>query len=314
MLPLQCQNLLFILVHLNIQTLKLAPILAQYLYANKRLDLPGIGSFSLDAITASDPESNKQTAPEGIHFESNPSTRESPDLVAFISAQTGKMKALAAADLSSHLELVQQFLNIGKPFLLEGIGSLAKIRQGEFSFSGAGIPTDKLKDNAAKEAVMTSATEESFSSYDSDATRRTIKLDWRKPMLVGLAVLGTGLAIWGGYTVYKRSQSNTKIASASTPSPTATTLVQDTLAVQNEEPVANTAITASSNYKFVLETANKNRAFVRYERLKNFQWNVQMETKDSVKYKLFLLLPAIDTNWVLDSLTALNGRRVYIER
>ena len=34
-------------------------------------------------------------------------------------AQTGKIKALASADLESYLELAQQFLNIGKPYLLE---------------------------------------------------------------------------------------------------------------------------------------------------------------------------------------------------
>jgi hypothetical protein len=291
--------------------LKLAPLLAQYLYANKRLDLPGIGSFSLDTSIPLEPEPGKQPG-ESIHFQSNPSAKESPDLIAFISAQTGKMRALAAADFNSHLELVQEFLNIGKPFLLEGIGSLAKGRAGVYSFSSTTIPVDKIKDHTTKETVMTSATEESFSSYET-SNKSLFKLDWRKPALIGLVFIGTGLAIWGGYTVYKRSNPGTETASINNTIPITTSLIADVDTSITNVPVVQTSA-KNDGYKFVLETANKTRAYARYATLKKYEWNVQMETQDSVKYKLFLSFPTRDTNWVLDSLTALNGRRVYIER
>ncbi|MEK7225799.1 MAG: hypothetical protein AAB221_08960, partial [Bacteroidota bacterium] len=111
--------------------MKLAPLLAQYLYTHKRLDLPGIGSFVLHSTDVDEPDNNKQgkpIRPEDIHFDNNPGLKEAPDLIQFIAGQTGKIKALAAADLDSHLSIIQQFLNIGKPFLLEGIGSLVKIK------------------------------------------------------------------------------------------------------------------------------------------------------------------------------------------
>jgi hypothetical protein len=300
--------------------LKLAPVLAQYLYANKRLDLPGIGSFLLDASVNIDSENSKQVIPgDSIRFENNQSIKESADLIAFISAQTGKMKALAAADLSSHLEQAKQFLNIGKPFLLEGIGNLVKIRPGEYSFSGAEVPADKLKDPVAKETAATSATEESFSSFDSLIGKKTTKFDWKKPALVALTLAGTALAIWGGYTIYKRTASKTDIAENSSIQSAATTLVTDSSAfVKKDTSNTNTQLTTipTGNYKFVLETAQKTRAFSRYNTLKNYQWDVQMETKDSLQFKLYMLLPAIgsDTTRILDSLTALNGRRVYIEK
>ncbi|HEX7845179.1 MAG TPA: hypothetical protein VF476_05205, partial [Chitinophagaceae bacterium] len=202
------------------------------------------------------------------------------------------------------------------PFLLEGIGSLAKIRSGEYSFAGASA-VSKLKDSFSKETVATSATEESFSSVEQSMSKRAIKLDWKKPALAGLALLGTALAIWGGYTVYKKAASKNQIASISTPEPLAAAYIPDTSTIVKPD---NNIITKPSapaipagNYKFVLETAGKTRAFDRYARLKNYQWNVQMETNDSVKYKLYLLFPTADTTKVLDSLTALNGRRVYIE-
>jgi hypothetical protein len=80
------------------------------------------------------------------------------------------------------------------------------------------------------------------------------------------------------------------------------------------DPPAAPAI-PSGNYKFVLENAFAKRAFDRFTRLKTFQWNVQMETKDSLQYKIFMILPAVasDTTRIKDSLTNLNGRKVYIE-
>lgn len=319
MLPLLLRHKIVIFRTLNIQTLKLAPVLAQYLYTNKRLDLPGIGSFLLDVPAIADPEISKQTfGSDAIRFENNHVVKESPDLIAFISAHTGKMKALAAADLSSHLEQAKQFLNIGKPFLLEGIGSLSKVRSGEYSFTGTNIPTDKLKDQSTKEAIATSATEESFSSYEPLLTKKTIKFDWKKPALVVLTLAGTALAIWGGYTIYKRTTSKTETAENSNIQSAATTLVTDSSSFVKEDTIKTTVplqTVPSGNYKFVLETAQKARAFPRYNTLKTYQWNVQMETKDSLQFKIFMLLPAIgsDTTRIIDSLSALNGRRVYIE-
>jgi hypothetical protein len=297
--------------------LKLAPLLAQYLYSNKRLDLPGIGSFFLDpSATVTDSENSKQSKSsmiEGISFESNPSIKESIDLIGFISTQTGKMKALAAADLSSHLELVQQFLNIGKPFLLEGIGSLVKIRSGQFEFTSGAIQAEKLKDLTAKEATATSATEDSFSSYDPLTGKQPKGTAWKKPVIALLIVLGAGLAIWGGYTVYKKNSAD-KIAAAADTAQIPVTVVDSSAFKKDTTPVVINGI-PPGNYKFVLETANKTRAIKRYNTLTTFEWKVQMETKDSLQYKLYMVLPAMsgDTTRIMDSLTALNGKKVYIE-
>jgi hypothetical protein len=296
--------------------LKLAPLLAQYLYANKRLDLPGIGSFHLDPSAIIEAETSKQQKPavaEGISFENNTTLRESTDLISYISAQTGKMKALAAADLNSHLELVQQFLNIGKPFLLEGIGSLVKIKSGSYEFTSGSIQAEKLKDLTVKEATLTSAKEESFSSYEPKSAGKT-SIALQKPVMALLILIGAGLAIWGGYTVYKRSSVGKKeIAEVIDPTlATSAALFADTVK-KEPEPILPTV--PAGNYKFVLENAGAKRAFERFNRLKTFEWNVQMETKDSIQYKLFMLLPATasDTTRIKDSLTNLNGRTVYIE-
>jgi hypothetical protein len=300
--------------------LKIAPLLAQYLYHHKRLDLPGLGSFLLDPSASVEPEINKQnkaTNLEGVSFENNPSLRETSDLVQFISSHTGKIKALAAADLESHLGLAQQFLNIGKPFLFEGIGSLVKIRSGEYSFSsGQAIYVPPIKEQTSKGSVST-PTEESVHDYKSVFYPGKKKMQWKKPIAALLLLAGLGLAVWGGYTVYKRTTEKKQDVADADDKKNETVLVNpDTLVNQSAvTPTLQTNKVPDGNFKYILETAHAQRAFSRFSRLKTFQWNVQMETRDSLSYTLFMLLPgqATDTTRLLDSLTRLNGKRVYID-
>lgn len=309
--------------------MKLAPVIAQFLYTNKRLDLAGIGTFLLDASANYEPDTAKQekpVTPAGISFESNTSIRESKELVEFIAAKTGKLKALAAADLDSHLELVQQFLNIGKPFLLEGIGNLVKLKSGEIAFtSGQALP-ESLKDYSAREISSTSSTEQTFSDYRKALNQADVKTNWKKPMVFLLVIAGIGFAIWGGYTVYKMNTATKKPVATinngeNNPPPEKTiskkvdtTNILDTAAVVNtkkEEPVVS-----PGKLKYIIEKADAKRAYERFSKLKAYFWPVQLETKDSVNYTLYMTLPSTyaDTTRILDSLTLLNGRRVYVEK
>ncbi|HEV7780729.1 MAG TPA: hypothetical protein VGO58_05660, partial [Chitinophagaceae bacterium] len=183
--------------------MKIAPLLAQYLYSHKRLDLPGLGTFLLDPSASIEPETNKNKASnlEGVSFENKPSLKETPELIQFISSQAGKIKALAAADLESHLGLAQQFLNIGKPFLFEGIGTLVKMRSGEFTFSSGQAIYVSPKDQTVRDNRSATATEESIHDYKSVFYPKKTRTQWKKPVAIFLLVAGLGLAIWGGYTV-----------------------------------------------------------------------------------------------------------------
>jgi hypothetical protein len=299
--------------------LKFAPLLAQFLYTHKRLDLPGIGSFLLDPSTVVDNENSKQAKPvllEGVTFENNSSIQQSADLVAFIASQTGKIKALASADLESHLELAKQFLNIGKPFLFEGIGSLAKMQAGGFSFTPGLSITDKIKDTSAKEPANTISTEEPVSDYRSIFYSKKTPTNWKKPVVILLLLVGIIGAIWGGYAVYKKTMAKKRNKAeevkkeelAKTPdTPSAT--VKDTTALTSPAvPQAPVAV-----------TAEKVRALKRFARLSTLGVkNVQMETKDSVSFKLYFIIPAAvaDTAHILDSLRrnyTPTGSKAYVE-
>jgi hypothetical protein len=290
------------------QAVKLTALLAQYLYTNHRLDLPGIGTFLLDPTAISSAvENTKQPLSEieGISFENNALLKDTPDLIAFISSQTGKMKALANADLESHIQLAQQLLNLGKPFTFEGIGILVKKKNGVFEFTPLSMPPEKIKEYKAKETTSQVTLEESSAKYESFLSSPKTSLGWRRPAVALLVLAGIALAIWGGYTISKKAATSdtTEVTDAPPPPPPV-----DSSALQ---PV----IVKKQDYKYILQVSKRQTALRRYNQLKTNLWDVQMETQDSVLFKLYMLLPAMnaDTTRVLDSLTAMTGKKVYIE-
>lgn len=295
--------------------MKITSLLTQYLYTHHRLDLPGIGTFLLDPSAIHALENSKQRSAilEGISFENNPSLKESPDLVAYISAQTGKMKPLASADLESYLEVAQQFLNIGKPFTFEGIGTLVKVNLKECEFVPISVSTDKVRELNTKEAPKASTREETVPQFGSFLSDPVLKQRWKKPVVALALICGLGLTIWGGYAISKKA--GTRAADAAIISDT--TVVDTTVKQQALVPdsLEKAALLASSNYKYVLEEGSQQRAIKRYNQLRTNLWDVKLETTDSVRYKLYLLLPSqnADTTRVLDSLTVMTGKRVYIE-
>lgn len=310
----------YLSLSLNIvKALKLASLLAEFLYMNKVLDLPGIGTFRLDEAIGYSAEQNMQAKSmnmAGISFENNPNIKENPALVEFLASHTGKIKALASADLDSQLALAQQFLNIGNPFLIEGIGSLVKLKSGEYSLASlAGMP-EKFKEYSNREISATSTSEESFTGYKNILYPQKDKIKWKNPVILLLIISGIALAIWGGYKIYQKSTVKNKSRSVQELKKEEVTK-KDTMNVDlNSTPKNQVQNIPVGTIKFILEKANPTRAYTRFNRLKEYQWNVQMETKDSVTYKLFLLLPcaASDTSRIIDSLSLLNGRRVYVEK
>lgn len=303
--------------------MKITSLLTQYLYTHHRLDLPSIGTFTLDpsAIQALENSKQRSAVLEGISFQNNPSLKESPELVAYISAQSGKMKALAASDLESFIEVAQQFLNIGKPFTFDGIGTLVKTNLKECEFIPIAVTADKVKELNTKEAVKPASVREEATAvaaapapqpqYESFLSESAPKQRWKKPVIALALIAGLGLTIWGGYAISKNAGSGKAadaVVSAPAPAEDTSTAIAlpDTLA--KEQPVI------ASNYKYVLEEGTKQRAIKRYNQLRTNLWDVKLETNDSVKFKLYLLLPInTDTTRVLDSLTVMTGKRVYIE-
>ena len=128
--------------------MKLPSLLTQYLYKYKKLNLPGIGTFTLDpaAIIPDDHSKNEHETALGIEFKNNPVSQADPELIEFIRVHTGKIRPLAIADLDSYLTLGNEMLNIGKPFYLEGIGTLTKGQEGRFEYTPGEYSTLRIED------------------------------------------------------------------------------------------------------------------------------------------------------------------------
>ena len=286
--------------------MKLSHLFSQYLYSYKELKLTGIGTFIIDSSYIPEPETGKHqkyaTAPD-INFEYNPLTKEDENLIVWISSQTGKMKSLIAADLDSHLELARQFLNIGKPFLFEGIGTLTKNKSGKIEFVSGNMMSQKIKDNSYRDDDLTSTTEESFSNYEEMFSPKKAGTSLQKKFTMFFVIAtGLALAVWGGYAVYKNTSSK-KSEPVAQEQPVVTT---DTTTNKNDSISRdNTASPGRGTYRFVIEESAKERAFFRYNQLKSFGLNINMDTPDSLRFKLFFILPATpaDTLRIRDSLT-----------
>lgn len=291
--------------------MKLASLLVRYLYSFKRLELPGIGIFTMaeDHSLGGSPEEVPQ-----IGFQHVPGLQESAQLVDYISEQTGKMKPLAAADLQSFLDTVKQFLNIGKPYELEGMGALVKSRAGVLHFS----PGLQAPESAGVTAQEKEETGEERNAYRDIFYGRKKSRFSRKALTAVLVISGIGLALAGGYIVYKRGDGSGTPQQVTSIAQPAHEENREQSALPVDTPAVNVVPDSPAKIrerKFVLEQAEAKRAFARYQRLKNFQWNVEMETSDSILYTLFVRIasPAYDTMRLADSLRRMNGRPVHIQ-
>ena len=278
--------------------MKISPLLAQFLFTNKQLNLANLGRFILDDSG-------------GIVFEQDAYVKEDAELVSFIAESTGKMKSLVAADLESNLELARQFLNIGKPYLFEGIGTLSKNKSGNYDFVQSQGSNEKNRESAGESRDMTSTTENSFTDYEEMFSPKKPKGPATTKILTWfVAIAGLSLAIFGGYFVYNRTK-NKKDAIVKEQQPIVQPKQDSVPKTLDTLQTLKKSLDTSGNYRFVIEKALKQRALKRYAFLRSIYVDVKMETSDSVLFKLFFVLPATpaDTSRIRDSLQLRYGTR-----
>ena len=278
--------------------MKIEQVLVQQLYSNKKITLQGIGSFSIDSSVSLPVDSEKGIViPENaISFDYNPKAGEDEALIDAIVLHTKKIKPLASADLDSFLMLGRQFLNIGKPFTIEGLGTLDKAQTGELVFIPGQFITPKIE---APKALKENETEEKsglFPDYDSEVrgtSSRTIII-----IVVLLIIGGAAWAAW--YFFYKKPQEN---VITETPSEQPIT---DTSAVKKDSIVTAAQVnTDGYTFNIVFKvTKDKQDAIRTLNKFKEYGHKVIMYTADSVVYKVAepYKLPLSDTTHIKDSL------------
>ncbi len=314
--------------------MKLPQLLSQYLYQTKKLDLPGIGSFTLDADVVIPQESDRigQVAATGIRFRNAVIPTADDGLINFIKEHTGKMKSLTEADLDFYLTTGRQLLNIGKPFYLDGIGTLVKTKEGGLEFT----PGDYMVARAEEPGL-----ERRAAGIDEQAREREVHGNSTKQgLLLVLIIIGLGVIGWAGYYLYKRNNFSEPVekpavvipadtsgsetartsaqadttskvgakdsikptanAGTGAPKPEAPTPTAPVPGVSAPSTTVPTTVVAAlpppgaKLYRFViLATENKYHALRRYNQLLGYQLNIKMYQKDSAWFKLYFPITAL---------------------
>jgi hypothetical protein len=311
--------------------LKLSRLFAEYLIQNKKLTLPGIGSFTVDETILKTPEQETagiRIVPGSVLF--HPDKKIAPDqaLIEFISKETGKIKPLATSDLESYLELGMQLININKPFILEGIGTLQKNGQNQLEFIQGDAFTGQPELQSKKAGKLFE--EEPHPEENLFRTPPQIKSSPRTLVIILLLLAGIAIIAWVVYYFYNQSNNDEADANAETVTNTVKLEIKPDTIVNNvidstvalavpKDSVSGIAAsqiqTDPGSFKLVLEIANQKRALKRYAELKEYGHKVQLETPDSQNYKLYIPVtaPLSDSIRHRDSLSRFFGKKVWIE-
>jgi hypothetical protein len=302
--------------------MKIDQLLVQHFYSAKQVTLQGIGTFTLspDFIIPADNDKDVVLPENAVSFQYNPKAKEDEDLINYILQQTRKIKPLASADLESYIMLASQFLNIGKPLKIDGIGILEKNQLGEYQFlQGQFINT---KTEQAEVKLKEKSVEDISFGKESKTPVNSKKILVITASLIALA--GIGFTVW--YFLNKTNDTAEPVAKnvIEQPQPVLTTtdtLKKDTTAAIQQKPdsVVQAPITAAGNYSFKIVIKNYPSLVLAqksYNRLTSYGHKLLLYTADSVTYKVAMPFtrPLADTVYARDSVRkTLFGGNPYIE-
>jgi hypothetical protein len=282
--------------------MKIEQLLVQHFYNNREVTLQGMGTFTLspDFVAPKENDKDAEIPDNAISFQYNARATADDTLVDYIVQQTRKMRSLAAADLDSYLVLGKQFLNIGKPFKIEGMGLLEKNQQGELEFTKGYSFHAKAENTPAalKEARVNP--EISFASETKKPEGSSKKGLLIAGLMIGLGLIGT--VVWYFFIrnpnpVIEKTLLEVKADTAKNNIP-----LPDTAVLKTTPPIA---VNDGYTFKVVfLQTADSAAAAYRMNVLTARKHKVIMYKKDSATYRLAepFALPLADTARIKDSL------------
>ncbi len=300
--------------------MKIENLLVQHFYSAKEVTLQGVGTFKLspDFVMPAENDKDLEIPDNAISFQCNSRATEDDALIGYIVQQTRKMKPLAAADLDSYLVLGKQFLNIGKPFKIEGLGMLLKNQQGEYEFT-QGHSFHNKPEPAAPPTLKEKHDDEDI-SFASEGKSSVSSKKW---LLIAAIIVGlgmTGAAAW--YFLTKNKNKPEQITETPAVKPDSTQAVKPAAdSLNSKADSATTTAPAATNTGYTYKIVIKNYpslllAQKAYDRLTGYGHKLLLYTSDSVTYKVALPMnsPLSDTTRARDSVRQLLfGGNPYVE-
>ncbi|MBL7727295.1 MAG: hypothetical protein JNM68_06415 [Dinghuibacter sp.] len=303
--------------------MKLSPLIGQYLQANKSVQIEGFGRFYIDdaAYAAEEGDrSSKNTSP--IRFQYVPNIATDAEFINFVIKETGKIRPLAIADLETFTSLAKQLLNISKPFVIEGVGTLVNNNKGVYDFIPGHFEPPKINTESEREKKLRSAgdqasterlSEENY-QYGREA-KKSFSIRPKQALLIVVGVLFAGFAAWAviRYLNKKEKPAAEKTTTAEKPAVATTGSADTTQQKKAPAPVVFTDSNQVITYKVIHEVANKARAEARYAKLKSYNDATEMEAIDSATYKLFVRVSSAvrDTGRKKDAIRANYKNAIY---
>ena len=301
--------------------MKIEQLLVQYLYKNKSVSLQDIGHFTLSPDVAIPAATEKEAVlPDGaIQFTYDRKATQDEGLIAYIVEQTRKIRPLAISDLESYGNLSRQFLNIGKPMVIEGLGTLVKSQEDNFEFIQGKTVHPKLQTNnvVIKEKLQDDI---SFSTPEKTGSSK-------KGLLAGIVIvfiLSAAAAIYY-FTIYSKdkyvpveqTQAVVPAQTLDTASANNQTIIDSAdKAIMQRDSI--TAIKPADGYSFKIilkDYSTKLAADNALKRLTNYGHAVVQLQKDDGSYSLAMpfTTPISDTTRAVDSLRKFFGGKPYVQ-
>jgi hypothetical protein len=299
--------------------MKVEQLMVQYLYQNKRVTLQDVGTFTIAPGFDILPDNDKEiTLPDGaIQFEYNSKAPQDEGLIDFVVQHSRKIKPLATSDLESYSILSRQFLNIGKPLIIEGLGVLQKNQKGTYDFSQGHTVTSKME--AAPVAMREKQQEEI--SFTTKPKEPASSKNWMIAALL-VFVLSSAGAVYYFMMKGDKEEPVTQNSLLLTDNDslksmdTASLSLKDSTSRKDSSTITPKPLSDGYSFKVVLkEYPSKLAADKAFEKLSNYGHKLLLTQKDSGLFKISMpfTTPLSDTLRAKDSLKRFFGGKPYIE-
>lgn len=276
--------------------MKIESLLVNYLYANKKLTLQGIGTFTVVGnIEQPDGDAPVALPEDAVIFEQDLHAPLDEGMIQYIVESTRKIKPLATSDLESFSILSKEYLNIGKPLHLEGLGTLQKNQEGRYEFFGASFINPRIE-YAGKEIREKDPAEISFRTPPRKNNRNT-------QLTYGLVLLLILFLVPALIFYYYREKPVPEVATENLITPGT-----DSPLVQTPAPV-ETIVEDTLRYLVIKTYPDSIRANNEIKRLTSYNHNVALRSADSATH--YVVMPfsktITDTTAIKDSVNRFFG-------
>lgn len=293
-------------------------IIHDFLLQHKQLTLGKMGSFTI--IT--DPKPGEEAG--NVIFVADKKAETSGTLIDLIAEKSNKGRGLVASDLESYLEQARQFINIGKPYIINDIGAVSLNKFGDYELS---------RNTGAPPAAASMQIEQHFLPDKPGMGARAGKRNGIMVLAVVIILLVLAGVGWGVYNMTQRKGDNTAgtdgaadTTAVVAPPPAAATVAvkPDSATAKPDSVMAPAAVTPaatgdSSRYKFVFETTTSgDRARARIAQLRSFgdpaAFDSSRNGDTAFVYRLFLRkkIAVADLPKVKDSIQVYLSRSVTV--